>query len=197
MVGGFGNITKIPELMKRIWFTVFMLGLYRIFIFIPVPGVNAKALLDLLNQGQSGSGPQGLFGIYDMFWGGALQQFSVIPLGIMPYSSASIILQLLGVVVPYLENLQKEGEAGRRKIPQYTRYGSILLAAVQGAVIAFGLTRMAPQGHAPVVAAGLSAFAFVSVAVISLCAGSAFLMWIGEQITERGIGNGIPLLIYA
>src|SRR5205814_7072772 len=139
MVGGVGNVTKIPELRKRISFTILMLGLYRIFIFIPVPGVNGKALLTFFKQG-NGS----ILNTFDMFSGGALQQFSVITLGIMPYISASIILQLLGVVVPYLENLQKEGEAGRRKITQYTRYGSILLAAVQGTMIAFGLTHLPP-----------------------------------------------------
>ncbi|HVO31847.1 MAG TPA: preprotein translocase subunit SecY, partial [bacterium] len=142
-------------------------------------------------------GAQGtLFSIYDMFSGGALQQFSVITLGIMPYISASIILQLLGVVVPFLENLQKEGEAGRRKINQYTRYGSIILTVVQGTMIAIGLTRMAPIAGAGKIVEH-PGVGFIVMAVISLAAGSAFVMWIGEQITERGIGNGISLIIFA
>src|SRR5688572_2153175 len=127
-------------------FTIMLLGLYRIFVFIPVPGVNAQALKAFFNPASGQSG--GLLDLYGMFSGGALEQFSVITLGIMPYISASIILQLLTVVVPYLENLSKEGEAGRRKITQYTRYGTIVLALVQGSMIAIGLTRMAPIGNA-------------------------------------------------
>ena len=216
MVGGFGNVTKVPELRKRIIFTILLLGLYRVLIFIPVPGVNGKAMATFFGKDASanatmpdgtpsaplGSNPgqpgaQGtLFSIYDMFSGGALEQFSVITLGIMPYISASIILQLLGVVVPYLENLQKEGEAGRRKITQYTRYGTVVLAIVQGTMIAVGLTCMPsiPGVGNIIIDPGLG---FIVFAVITLTAGTSFIMWLGEQITERGIGNGISLIIFA
>ena len=216
MVGGIGNIGKIPELRKRIIFTILMLGLYRIFVFIPVPGVNAKALQTFFGNNPTanatadpdvpsapiGSNPNQpgaqntLFSIYDMFSGGALEQFSVVTLGIMPYISASIIIQLLTVVIPYLENLSKEGEQGRRKITQYTRYGTIVLAVVQGTMIAVGLTRMDAIGDAgKIVPEG--GWQFITMAVITLTAGTAFIMWLGEQITERGIGNGISLIIFA
>jgi preprotein translocase subunit SecY len=193
VVGGIGNIGRIPELRKRILFSIMMLGLYRIFIFIPVPGVNGKALTAMFQQGDAAGGT--MFHLYDMFSGGALEQFSVITLGIMPYISASIILQLLTVVVPYLENLSREGEQGRRKINQYTRYGCIVLSVVQGTMIALSLTRMLPQNGMKVVEH--ANWQFLSLAVITLTAGTAFIMWMGEQITERGIGNGISLIIFA
>ncbi len=216
MVGGIGNVTKIPELRKRIVFTILLLGLYRMFVFIPVPGVNGKALSTFFGKDPvaNATAPEGtpmapigsnpnqpgaqgtLFSIYDMFSGGALEQFSVVTLGIMPYISASIILQLLGVVIPFLENLQKEGESGRRKINQYTRYFTIVLALVQGTMIALGLTRMAPVGAAGAIVPD-PGFKFIALAVISLTAGTALIMWMGEQITERGIGNGISLIIFA
>jgi preprotein translocase subunit SecY len=216
VVGGIGNIGKIPELRKRILFSILMLGLYRIFIFIPVPGVNSKALAQFFGKNPTanatadpmdssapiGSNPDQpgsantLFSIYDMFSGGALEQFSVVTLGIMPYISASIILQLLTVVVPYLENLSREGEQGRRKITQYTRYFTIVLAIVQGTMIAIGLTRMGAIGSAGKIVPD-GGWQFIVLAVITLSAGTALIMWMGEQITERGIGNGISLIIFA
>jgi preprotein translocase subunit SecY len=197
VTGGIGNIGRIPELRKRILFTVMMLGLYRIFIFIPVPGVNSKALAQFFDPANKAGATNTMFGMFnDMFSGGALEQFSVITLGIMPYISASIILQLLTVVVPFLENLSREGEQGRRKITQYTRYGTIVLAIVQGTMIAVGLTRMGAQGDAGRIVED-GGWQFITMAVITLSAGTAFVMWMGEQITERGIGNGISLIIFA
>ncbi len=190
MASSFVNIWKIPELRKRILFTIALLGVYRVGVFIPVPGANRQALTEFFKtQGQNT-----LFGLYDMFAGGALEQFSIFTLGIMPYISASIILQLLTVVVPALERLQKEGEAGRRKITQYTRYGTVAISIVQGTAIAYGMESMNPAGT-PVVSTGGPFFIFI--AVISLTCGTAFIMWLGEQITERGIGNGISLIIMA
>jgi len=190
VASSFLNIWKIPELRKRILFTIALLGVYRIGVFIPVPGANRQALTDFFqSQGQNT-----MFGLYDMFTGGALEQFSIFTLGIMPYISASIILQLLTVVVPALERLQKEGEAGRRKITQYTRYGTILISVVQGFAIAYGLESMSPAGT-PVVAKGGPWFWFMTV--VTLTCGTSFIMWLGEQITERGIGNGISLIIFA
>ncbi len=190
MASSFLNIWKIPELRKRVLFTIALLGVYRVGVFIPVPGANRQALTDFFqSQGQNT-----MFGLYDMFTGGALEQFSIFTLGIMPYISASIILQLLTVVVPALERLQKEGEAGRRKITQYTRYGTILISVVQGFAIAYGLESMSPAGT-PVVAQGGPWFWFMTV--VTLTCGTSFIMWLGEQITERGIGNGISLIIFA
>ena len=190
MASSFLNVWKIPELRKRILFTIALLGVYRIGVFIPVPGANREALTEFFKtQGQNT-----MFGLYDMFTGGALEQFSIFTLGIMPYISASIILQLLTVVVPALERLQKEGEAGRRKITQYTRYGTIVISIVQGLAIAYGMESMSPAGM-PVVAKGGPWFWFMTV--VSLTCGTAFIMWLGEQISERGIGNGISLVIFA
>ena len=190
MASSFLNVWKIPELRKRILFTIALLGVYRIGVFIPVPGANREALTEFFKtQGQNT-----MFGLYDMFTGGALEQFSIFTLGIMPYITASIILQLLTVVVPALERLQKEGEAGRRKITQYTRYGTIVISIVQGLAIAYGMESMSPAGM-PVVAKGGPWFWFMTV--VSLTCGTAFIMWLGEQISERGIGNGISLVIFA
>jgi preprotein translocase subunit SecY len=190
MIGGFQNIPKIPELKKRILFTLFMLAVYRLGCHIPTPGINGSALAAFFNERQGT-----LFGLVDMFSGGALKQMSVMALGIMPYISASIILELLTVVMPYLEKLKKEGEQGRQKIIQYTRYGTVILSMIQGFGIAVGLERMSGPGGAMVVPVGGWGFRFL--AVITLTAGTAFLMWLGEQITERGIGNGISLIIFA
>jgi preprotein translocase subunit SecY len=185
----FGNLSKIPELRKRILFTIFMLGIYRIGVFVTVPGVDRGIVQKLL--GASG----GFLGLFNMFSGGALRQMSVFALGIMPYISASIILQLLAVVVPAIERLQKEGEMGRRKITQYTRYGTVLLSIIQGIGIAFYLESLKSNlGEAVVANPG---WGFRLMTVISLTAGTAFIMWLGEQITERGIGNGISLIICA
>jgi preprotein translocase subunit SecY len=190
MIGGFQNIPKIPELKKRILFTLFMLAVYRLGCHIPTPGIDGSALAAFFNERQGT-----LFGLVDMFSGGALRQMSVMALGIMPYISASIILELLTVVIPYLEKLKKEGEQGRKKIIQYTRYGTVILSMIQGFGIAVGLERMSGPGGAMVVPVGGWGFRFL--AVITLTAGTAFLMWLGEQITERGIGNGISLIIFA
>ncbi|PKN67483.1 MAG: preprotein translocase subunit SecY [Deltaproteobacteria bacterium HGW-Deltaproteobacteria-15] len=190
MVSGFQNITKIPELKKRILFTLLMLAVYRLGCHIPTPGIDAAALAAFFSE-RAGT----LFGLFDMFSGGALSQMSVMALGIMPYISSSIILELLTVVIPYLEKLKKEGEQGRKKIVQYTRYGTVILSIIQGLGIAIGLERMSSPGGAMVVPMG--GWGFRLMAVITLTAGTAFLMWLGEQITERGIGNGISLIIFS
>ncbi len=190
MLTGFQNITRVPELKKRLLVTALLLIVYRIGVYIPTPGIDTAALQALFAQ-QTGT----LFGLIDMFSGGAVSRFSIFTLGIMPYISASIILQLLTVVIPQLEKLSKEGELGRRKITQYTRYGTIVLSIIQGMGIAVGLEGVAGGGGGSVVySAGWS---FRLMTVITLTSGTAFLMWLGEQITERGIGNGISLIIFA
>lgn len=190
MLGAFQNIGKIPELKRRIGMTLLLLAVYRIGAHIPSPGINSEALAAFFKAAQGT-----LLGLFDMFSGGALSQLSVFALGIMPYISSSIILQLLTVVIPTLERLSKEGEAGRRKITQYTRYGTVVLSIIQGFGIASALEGMTgPGGEAVVVHPG---WAFRVITVITLTAGTAFIMWVGEQITERGIGNGISLIIYA
>lgn len=184
MAEGISNIAKIPELRRRILFTIMMLGIYRIGIFVPTPGISAEAVKRIISQGT-------IFEIFNLFSGGALAQFSVFALGIMPYISASIILQLLTVAVPALERLSKEGEQGRKKITQYTRYGTVVLALIQGFGISFGLMK---QGA---VLPGVAAWQFYLTTMITLAAGTSFLMWLGEMISERGIGNGISLIIFA
>lgn len=184
MVGsGFQNIFKIPELKRRILFTLGLLVVYRIGVNVPVPGIDSAALAEIFNRFR------GVLGIVDLFSGGALERFSIFALGIMPYISSSIILQLLTVVIPHLERLSKEGEQGRKKITQYTRYGTVLLSVIQGFGISYGLV----QGNANAIPAAV----FIPLTVITLTAGTAFIMWLGEQITERGIGNGISLIIFA
>jgi preprotein translocase subunit SecY len=190
LIGGFQNIPKIPELKKRIFFTLAMLAVYRLGCHIPTPGINGAAMAAFFGSKQGT-----LLGLFDMFSGGALKRMSVMALGIMPYISASIILELLTVVVPYLEKLKKEGEQGRKKITQYTRYGTVILSVIQGFGIAIGLERMTSPGGAMVVPVG--GWGFRVLTVLTLTAGTSFLMWLGEQITERGIGNGISLIIYA
>ena len=167
-----------------------MLVVYRVGCHIPTPGVDAAALAAFFNQMQGT-----VLGLFNMFSGGALQKMSVMALGIMPYISASIILQLLTIVVPHLEKLRKEGEQGRKKITQYTRYGTVVISIVQGLGIAYMLERMSSPDGAPVVLVG--GWGFRLLTVITLTAGTAFLMWLGEQITERGIGNGISLIIFS
>jgi preprotein translocase subunit SecY len=179
-----GNIAKIPELRKRIVFTLLMLGIYRLGIYVPTPGVDTAAIAKLLRQGT-------VFDMFNLFSGGALENFSVFALGVMPYISASIIFQLLGVAVPAIEQLKKEGEAGQKKITQYTRYATVVLSLVQGFGISFGL---AQQG---MVHSGVGGPTFYLISMLTLACGTTFLMWLGEQITERGIGNGISLLIFA
>ncbi len=190
MVGGFENIPKIPELRKRILVTFGLLAVYRIGVHIPTPGIDGAALAAFFARHK-----EGMLGLMDMFSGGALANMSVFALGIMPYISASIILQLLTVVIPYLEKLKKEGEAGRKKITQYTRYGTVLISIVQGFGISVGLEKMTGPTGAPVV--GEPGWGFRLMTIITLTAGTAFIMWLGEQITERGIGNGISLIIFA
>jgi len=192
VIGGFQNITKIPELRNRILFTLAMLFVYRIGVYVPTPGIDGNALASFFEaQAKGGS----LLGLIDMFSGGALSRLSILALGIMPYISASIILQLLTVVIPALERLSKEGEAGRKKITQYTRYGTVLLSVIQGMGIAYGLESMkSPVGDLIVPHPG---WGFRLMTVITLTAGTAFLMWLGERISENGIGNGISLIIFA
>jgi preprotein translocase subunit SecY len=191
MVGsGFGNILKIPELKRRLFYTAALLAVYRIGVHVPTPGIDGGALKSFFDSMQGT-----IFGVVNMFTGGALEQLSVFALGIMPYISASIILQLLTVVIPHLEQLKKEGEQGRKKITQYTRYGTVVLSIIQGFGIAVGLESMqSPAGAAVVFDPG---WGFRLMTVITLTAGTAFIMWLGEQITERGIGNGISLIIFA
>jgi len=187
---GFQNIPKIPELKRRIAITLLLLAVYRIGVHVPTPGIDAAALAAFFAQAKGT-----LFSFIDMFSGGAFERLSVFALGIMPYISSSIILQLLTVVVPHLERLSKEGEAGRKKITQYTRYGTVILSLIQGFGISVGLERMTgPGGELVVLDPGWS---FRLMTMITLTAGTAFIMWLGEQITERGIGNGISLIIFA
>jgi preprotein translocase subunit SecY len=189
------NIGKVPELRNRILFTLGMLAVYRIGIFVTVPGVNRVEMQNLISTGGTGS----FLGLFNVFSGGALEQLSIFALGIMPYISASIILQLLTVVVPRLDQLNKEGEQGRKKINQYTRYGTIALSLVQGIFISTWLAGLGRGGG------GYTAgevvhdpnWWFHVMTVLTLTTGTAFIMWLGEQITERGIGNGISLIIFA
>jgi len=193
MANGFGNIARIPELRTRLLFTLMLLAIYRIGVFVTIPGVDRTVMEKIMSQ-SSGT----LLGMFNMFSGGALEQLSIFALGIMPYISASIILQLLTVVVPKLDQLNKEGEAGRKKINQYTRYFTIVLALVQGFFIATWLegnnAQYAQYGGNVVVDPG---WAFRFVAVLTMTTGTVLIMWFGEQITERGIGNGISLIIFA
>jgi preprotein translocase subunit SecY len=190
MIGGFQNIFKIPELKKRILATFALLMVYRIGCAVPTPGIDGDALATFFARAKGT-----LLGLFDMFSGGALERLSVFALGIMPYISASIILQLLTVAVPHLDRLSKEGESGRKKITQYTRYGTVILSIIQGFGISIGLESMSAPGGAPVVA--YPGWSFRLMTVLTLTAGTAFIMWLGEQITERGIGNGISLIIFA
>jgi preprotein translocase subunit SecY len=188
--GGVANIFKIPELKRRILIALAFLAVYRIGVNVPTPGVDSEALSAFFARHRDT-----IFGIFDMFSGGALENFSVFALGIMPYISASIILQLLTVVIPHLEQLKNEGEAGRKKITQYTRYGTIVLSIVQGLGISIGLESMQGPGGIPAVMD--PGWGFRLMTMITLTAGTAFIMWLGEQISERGIGNGISLIIFA
>jgi preprotein translocase subunit SecY len=191
MLESFRNIFQITELRNRVLFTLALLAVYRVGNHVPTPGVNTEALALLAEQARNT-----MFGLYDLFSGGNLSQVTIFALGIMPYISASIILQLLTVVWPYLERLSKEGELGRRKITQYTRYGTIFLAVVQALSIAIFLERQTNiAGGLPLVYNG--GWGFRLMTVLTLTTGTAFVMWLGEQITERGIGNGMSLIIFA
>src|SRR3989338_7309973 len=194
MLNAFLNSFRIPDLRKKLFITLLLLAIYRIGAYIPTPGVNGAALIQFFNNIARSQGG-GLFGIMDMFSGGALTRLTIFALGIMPYISASIILQLLVTVVPYLEKLSKEGEVGRRKMIQYTRYGTIALSIVQAFFISVWLESPARfQGLQIVDHPGLG---FRLLTIITLTTGTAFIMWIGEQIQEYGIGNGISLVITA
>jgi len=190
MLSGFQNASRVPELRRRVIFALGMLAVYRLGVHVPTPGIDRAAMAAFFDQQKNT-----LFGFLNLFSGGALEQFSVFSLGIMPYISASIILQLLTVVFPYLERLSKEGEVGRRKITQYTRYGTVLLSIVQGTMIAIGLEGTQGPGGTPLVLNPGVAFRLMTV--VTLTSGTAFIMWLGEQITERGIGNGMSLIIFA
>lgn len=190
-MSGVENLARLPELKKKLLWTFALLAVYRMGIHIPIPGVDSAALSEFFAQAQNT-----LFGIFDMFSGGGLSNMSIFALGIMPYISASIILQLLTVVSPELKRLQKEeGEAGRKKITQYTRYGTVLITVVQGFAIASGLESAASPTGAPMVL--IPGWGFKLMTILTLTAGTVFLMWLGEQLTEKGIGNGISLIIYA
>ncbi len=190
MLEGFQSASRIPELRRRLLFTFAMLAVYRVGVAIPTPGIDGKALAEFFENVRSSA-----LGLVNLLSGGALEQFSIFALGIMPYISASIILQLMTVVVPYLERLSKEGEVGRRKITQYTRYGTVILSVVQSLFISIGLEKATSPGGAAVVYD--PGWSFRLMTVVTLSSGTAFLMWLGEQITERGIGNGISLIIFA
>jgi preprotein translocase subunit SecY len=190
MFEGFQSAAKIADLRRRLVFTLIMLAVYRLGVAIPTPGIDGEALAAFFQQASST-----VFGLVNLFSGGALGRFSIFALGIMPYISASIILQLLTVVVPALERLSKEGELGRRKITQYTRYGTVGLSLLQGFFISMGLEQIqAPGGSSVVFNPG---WGFRLMTMITLTSGTAFIMWLGEQITERGVGNGISLVIFA
>ena len=189
-MSGLASAASIPELRKRVIFTLLMLFVYRMGVQIPTPGINGDALADFFAKNAST-----LFGMFNMFSGGALERFSIFALGIMPYISASIIIQLLTVVVPQLEALSKEGEAGKRTITKYTRYGTVVLSVIQGFFIATGLEQMTSSNGVPIVID--SGLQFRLMTVLTLTSGTAFIMWLGEQMTERGIGNGISMIIFS
>src|ERR1700684_1708720 len=179
------NVFRIPDLRKRVFFTLAMLAVYRLGGHLPIPGVDAKRFEEFIQQNQGT-----VFGFFDLFAGGNIRRLSIFALGIMPYITASIILQLLTVVVPTLEKLQKEGELGRRKITQWTRYLTVVLGIAQSFGIGMGLQTM-QDNIVPHPGVG-----FILITILSLTAGTAFIMWLGEQITERGIGNGMSLIIF-
>ncbi len=185
------NIFRIPDLRKRILFTVFILVVYRIGAHIPIPGINIDALKTFFSEAQG----SGLLNFFDLMVGGAFKRFSLFALGIMPYITSSIIFDLLKVVFPYLEKLSKEGHEGQKKLNQYTRYGTVVLCAVQSFSLTFWLRSMKTRGGTPVVAD--ETIGFIILAVVTITTGTMVLVWLGEIITERGIGNGISLLIMA
>src|ERR1700758_2899448 len=185
----FANMFRIPDLRKRLLFTLAILAVYRLGSFLPTPGINTDVLEQFFNQNRGS-----VLGVIDLFSGGNFRRLTIFALGIMPYITASIILQLMQVVWPYLERLQKEGELGRRKITQYTRYLTILLSAFQSFTIAETLTRQNLSGQALVYHPGPR---FILMTMLTLTTGSAFIMWLGEQISDRGIGNGMSLIIFA
>ena len=185
------GLAKNNDLRKRIVFTLMMLAVYRFGVHIPTPGVDGATVLQFF-QSQGG-----IFGLFNTFTGGALNQFSVFALGIMPYISSSIIFQLLTAVIPYFEQLKKEGEQGRKKITQYTRYGTVVLAVIQGLAISSWLANEGFEGRPLVQSAMVGFIPFKIMTVLTLTAGTCFIMWLGEQITERGLGEGASLIIFA
>lgn len=185
----FAAFSKATDLKKRLWFTLIALVVYRLGSYIPLPGIDPAILADVFRQNSGG-----ILGLFDVFSGGALGRMTIFALNIMPYISASIIVQILSTVSPQLEALKKEGELGRKKLNQYTRYGTVFLAALQAYGVAAGLEGLAGRGGSPVVEAGLF---FRATTVVTLVGGTMFLMWLGEQITARGVGNGISLIIFA
>jgi preprotein translocase subunit SecY len=187
----FTNIFKIQELRERLLFTTLLLIIVRIGSHITVPGVDAILLADTIKKSSENT----LFGLYDLFVGGAFSNAAIFALGIMPYISASIVIQLLGAVVPYFAKLQKEGEEGRKKITQYTRYGTVAISLMQAWGVVAKLMSVAPGGI-PIVPVGVRGAGFYMSTMIILTTGTIFMMWLGEQITERGIGNGISLIIF-
>jgi preprotein translocase subunit SecY len=184
MIGGLGGATNIPELRRRVLFTLMMLIIYRIGIFVPTPGIDAQRLKSIFQTASSE-----LYGLINMFTGGALENFSIFALNIMPYISMSIVMQIGTYTIPHLENLSKEGDQGKRTITRYTRIGTIILALVHSTLFSIGL-----EAQGVVASPG---WGFRITTVLTLTAGTAFLMWLGEQITEKGIGNGISLIIFA
>ena len=191
MIKSFQSVFKIPDLKRRVLFTLGVLLLYRVGAHVPMPGINAMALTEWFNQSSNT-----LFGLYDMFAGGAFRRAAIFGLGIMPYISASIIIQLMGSVIPYLQRLQKEGEEGRKKINQLTRYGTIFIAAMQAIGAAIFLENL-PATRSGIMAVPHPGMGFKFMVMITLTAGTVLVMWMGEQITERGIGNGISLIVAA
>lgn len=190
MYSGFQNLPRIPELRRRLGYTLMLLAVYRLAVAVPTPGIDGESLGEFFRQASAS-----VFGMVNLFSGGALERFSVCALGIMPYISSSIILQLMTMVVPTLERLSKEGEQGRRRITQYTRYGTVVLAFIQGFFISVGLEQIqGPTGASVVYEAG---WTFRIMTMLTLTSGTVFLMWLGEQISERGIGNGISMIIFA
>ncbi len=185
------NIFKIPDLRKKVFFTIGMLLLYRFGGHIPLPGISLSGLQRAFGSAEMG----GLFGLYDMFVGGAFSRATIFATGIMPYITASIILQLLGAVIPYFQKLQKEGEEGRRKITQYTRYGTIFIAAAQSFGMVTYLQNMASHADFMVIAPAFIGWKFTIMGVLSLTTGAVLIMWMGELMTEKGIGNGMSILI--
>jgi preprotein translocase subunit SecY len=190
-MSAFSNILKIPELRRRLLFTLAMVAVYRLGIFVSTPGVDRSVMADMMAQGGAS-----FLGMFNMFSGGAFENLSIFALNIMPYVSASIIISLMSIVFKPLEEMRKEGEAGQRKINQYTRYGTIVLAIVQGTFIALWLEQQNSSGGVTGDVVLHPGWAFRALTVLTLTTGTAFLMWLGEQITERGVGNGISVLIF-
>ncbi|MCK5832260.1 preprotein translocase subunit SecY [bacterium] len=191
LLDSISNIFKIPDLRKKVFFTLGMLILYRLGGHIPLPGINLPGLQRAFGSSEMG----GLFGLYDMFVGGAFKRATIFATGIMPYITASIILQLLGAVIPYFQKLQKEGEEGRRKITQYTRYGTLFIGAAQSFGMITYLSSMAANSEFTVIAPAFIGWKFTLMGVLSLTTGAAVIMWMGELMTEKGIGNGMSILI--